>query len=98
MRLHVHDLLLAYAHLCIVSCNPASLLKLMQTLLPPGPRPNKTEKYLLYDSALLLLSFLPGYQIVSSPPSRLILSVKYSPVIHIHSAQEPFSDVPRCLL
>lgn len=74
MHLCVHDLSLACAHLCIVSCNPASLLKPMQTLLPPGPRPNKTEKYLLYDSALLLLSFLPGYQIVSFPPARLIPS------------------------
>lgn len=62
---NIHDLLLAYAHLCIMSCYPAIGLRALQTLLPPGPLPNTTEKYLLYDSALLLLSFLPGYQIVS---------------------------------
>lgn len=97
---NIHDLLLACAHLCIVSCNPAIHLSPPQnTSAWPAPKQNRQITSLWFSLVVIVCTpWFPNCLFSFSFNSPGLLLVIYSLVSHIHSAQEPCSDVPRCLL
>lgn len=60
----VHDLLLAYVHLCIVSCKPAILLRPLRRLPPawPVPKTNRQISSLWFSLVVIVLPpWLPNW-------------------------------------